>query len=282
MFRLLNLTVVLFVMLLLAPLSALCGYEVDYSDLNSTLNKYVKKPFVDYEGLVQDHEALDQFVGMLMRIPTDEIDNNMTRDERLAFWINSFNALTLKGIVEAWPTMSIKRIDGYQDRIWTVAGHPTTLDNIRVRFLGKELGDPRAFMATCDGTAGAPPLQPYAFDPDSIDVQLDRVTHSIFNNPKLTQLDPEAGELKVNANLYVFREFIQKKYPDKGQFASLPDDQAAVLNFVLDFAEGQLKAELEAKRDWKLSVVSYMWMLNSDKRPPVPKAEGAPIDKPNR
>lgn len=243
--------------------------QVDYSDLDRVLKRCVTGKFVDYHSLVEDHAELDLYIGYIRRLPRARVDG-MTENERLAFWINTFNALTLKSIIDAWPVMSIKRIDGFREKLWTVAGKPTTLDNIRMKYLGYDIGDPRAYLATCDGTAGSPPLKPYVFTPDKIQEQLDKVAREAVNDPEFTVFQAERHTLEVNNNLYWFREFFVKKYPDQGRFKDLRPEQAAIINFIEEYAEGLLKAELQASDKWVVGTNNYGWMLNSNKRPPVP------------
>lgn len=257
------------------PLTGLGQSRIDYSDLEKVLNEYVTGKFVDYHALAENHEDLDKFVGYVKRLSSAEV-NGLSENGRLAFWINTFNALTLKSIIDAWPVMSIKRIDGFQEKLWTVAGRPTTLDNIRVRHLGYDIGDPRVYVATCDGTAGSPPLKPYVFTADKIQEQLDKVAREAVNDPEFTILSAEQRKLEINQNLYWFREFFVKKYPDPGRFKDMKPEQAAIMNFIEAHAEGLLKAELAQSDNWKLGTTQYLWMVNSDKRPPVPINPDAP------
>lgn len=264
--RLLTVIIATSLLLLSIPSSAVSQTRVNYAPLDTVLAKYVQGKLVDYIGLSEDQGALNRFVGYIQKIPRNQI-SVMSQDERLAFWINAYNALVLQSIMEAFPTVSIKKIEGFYDRMWFVGGRPTTIDNIRMQFLGYEIGDPRAFLATCDGTMGAPPLQPYAFDPDSIQIQLNRVTKTAINDPTFVKMNAEKGEIEVNSYLFWFHEFLDKKYPDKGRFANFPDERASILNFVLDHAEGLLKAELESRTDWKVDLINYIWLLNSNKLP---------------
>ena len=243
---------------------------IDYSDLDKVLKRIVvKKNFVDYQSLVEDHEDLYNFIDYIRDIPKDDIDG-MPENDRLAFWINAFNALTLRAIIEAWPILSIKYIDGFREKTWTIASRPTTLDNIRMKYLGFDIGDPRAYLATCDGTAGGPPLKPFPFTPDKVQEQLDKVAREAINDPAFTILVAEEHTLEVNQNLYWFREFFVKKYPKMGRFVGVNAEQAAILNFIEEHAEGILKAELQQTDKWKISTSQYLWMVNADKRPPVP------------
>lgn len=249
--------------------------KIDYSDFEKILKHHVKGKFVDYHALAESHDELDRFVGYLRHLPTAKVDS-MSQDSRLAFWINAFNALTLKAIIEAWPVMSIQRIDGFREKLWTVAGRPTTLDNIRMKYIGQDIGDPRAYLATCDGTAGAFPLRPYLFKPDKIQEQLDQLSKEAVNDPGFTVLRAEENGIDINMNLYWFRKILLKKYPDPGRFINVNAEQAAILNFIEDHAEGVLKAELAQSDNWTLGTAPYLWLINSDKRPPVPINPDAP------
>lgn len=262
------------------PSNGLAQTEIDYSRFEKVLTLAVKGKSVDYRALAENHEDLDQFITYVSRLSVAEVDG-MTENERLAFWINTFNALTLKAIIDAWPVMSIKGIDGYREKLWTVAGRQVTLDHIRLKILGEDIGDPRAILATCDGTAGAFPLRPYLFLADKIQAQLDQLSKEAVNDKEFTVLRAEQKGLDINLNFYWFRTILMKKYPDPGRFKLMDPEQAAIINFIDDHAVGLLKTELAQTDNWKLGTVPYLWMVNSTKRPPVPKNPDAP-KKPTR
>ena len=70
------------------------------------ISRYVSNGLVDYEGLASERAALDAYLTNLAATPT-EILAKATRNEQLAFWINAYNAFTLKVVCDNYPIQSI-------------------------------------------------------------------------------------------------------------------------------------------------------------------------------
>src|SRR4029079_2405498 len=88
------------------------------------LRDVVRPPRVDYAALAQKRAALDAAVDVFAQPGADE-ERGWSRDQRIAFWINAYNAFTLRAIVDHYPIRapwltlqprnSIRQIDG----VWT-------------------------------------------------------------------------------------------------------------------------------------------------------------------
>ena len=86
--------------------------KFDYGLLDSLLNKYVDGEKVNYKGLVNEKENLFRFTEQLAKIsPDSHQELFITRNEKLAYWINAYNAYILQTIVEDYPVESIKDIN---------------------------------------------------------------------------------------------------------------------------------------------------------------------------
>ena len=83
--------------------------KIDHSPWNSLLNKYVdKNGFVDYttwKASTADQKLLDQYI---QHLSAASFPASSTREAKLAFWINAYNAVTVKGILREYPTTSIR------------------------------------------------------------------------------------------------------------------------------------------------------------------------------
>lgn len=153
---------------------------VNHAPFDALLQKYV-----DTEGLVAyrrwkdnaaDLFALDDYLAELGRADPDAA---ATSAGRLAFWINAYNALTLKGVLMKYPLTSIKDVvshtpGGYnvwRDLLLPVGGADYSLDNIEHDVLRK-LGEPRIHFAIVCAAKGCPPLRHRAYTTAGLDEQL--------------------------------------------------------------------------------------------------------------
>ncbi|MBK8516663.1 MAG: DUF547 domain-containing protein [Saprospiraceae bacterium] len=78
--------------------------DTDHSILDKLLGKYVSVfGKVNYKGLKSDKALLDLYLSELQNGPGSKASKN----EQLAFWINAYNAFTLKMIIDNYPVKSI-------------------------------------------------------------------------------------------------------------------------------------------------------------------------------
>lgn len=218
----------------------------DHSLFDELLEKYVKNGRVDYQGIKSEEQKLDQYLALL-----DATDpEKLSRNEQFAFYMNAYNAYTIKLIVENYPVESIKDLGSLFSTPWKkeivkIGGEVYNLDNIEHDILRPQFQDPRVHFAINCAAKDCPPLYPEAFWADRLDQQLDRSTHAFLNNPEKTYLD--GNTLYVSS---IFKWFTE-------DFDNDP------LSFVLKYAEGNFKRELEAKKDSiKVKYLSYDWSLN--------------------
>ncbi|MGB0638961.1 MAG: DUF547 domain-containing protein, partial [Myxococcota bacterium] len=121
------------------------------------------------------------------------------RSERLAFWINAYNALTVKLVVDHWPIASIKELDDGQvwdKRKFTVANQQLTLNQIEREKL-KPLREPRVHVALNCASLGCPPLYKDAFVAESIEQQLHDATSAWVSSSGI-EIDEESQHLKLS------------------------------------------------------------------------------------
>lgn len=137
------------------------------------LRAHVRDGAVDYAGLKKREAALDDHLRTLGRTDPDRL----SRDGKLAFWINAYNAFTLKLILRHYPNVtSIKEIPNRWDhQEWTVGGKKYSLDQIEHKILRK-MDEPRIHFAIVCASKSCPDLAAEAYLPETIDAQLTAAT----------------------------------------------------------------------------------------------------------
>ncbi|WP_029894683.1 DUF547 domain-containing protein [Desulfohalovibrio reitneri] len=237
--------------LLCLPLSAEGGVDNSlYADL---LAEHVTADgLVDYQGLRADQAKLANYLDVLARTEPDVLP----RLERKAFFINTYNAWTLKLILDHWPVDSIKDIGGWFGSPWDIEFIPldenqVSLDHIEHDILRPEFNDPRIHFAVNCASMGCPKLMDEPFSAGRLDEQLDRRTWATINDPDYVRL--EGGTLYVSEIFDWFQE-------DWGG-----EDEVAL--FVKRFADKGLASRIGAVgNDLELKYIDYDWSLNDARK----------------
>ena len=220
---------------------------VDNSLYGELLAKYVKNGVVDYQGFKNQEAKLDKYLTVLENTRVSEL----SRNEQFAFYVNAYNAWTIKLILGAYPDIdSIKDLGNIFQSPWgkkivRIHGKLLTLDDIEHGILRAQFKDPRVHFAVNCASKSCPPLISEPYRGSTLNRQLDDATRAFIN-------DPSSNYLEGN-KLYVSRIF-------KWFSEDFNDD---VVGFFLKYAEGDFKKELEAKKDKvKIVYLSYDWSLN--------------------
>ena len=182
--------------------------QIDHSAWDALLRKYVdNRGMVNYAGwkaTKADMQALDNY---LTRLSAASFSRQTSAGVKLAFWINAYNAVTIKGILREYPTTSIRnhtaKVFGYN--IWKdlqlqVEGRQYSLDHIEHEILRK-MGEPRIHFAIVCASIGCPRLLNEAYVPDRIDQQLTAGARVFFDDPSKFRYDQQRGSIAVSAIL---------------------------------------------------------------------------------
>lgn len=221
---------------------------IDYSGYEKILNKDVdENGRVNYKAILADHSALDIFI-------TTQIENadiaDFTDDEKKAFWINAYNALTLKLIVDNYPP-PLGQIRGINwGRPWSVkmraAGREITLNKIEHEILRKwDPIDPRIHFAINCASIGCPKLPNTHFAPETLNQQLDQEAFKFMNDPQKVYIKKDV--LYYSAILKWFKEDFIATHGN-------------IKEYILEYTETHKVQDVLKTR--KLKTIKYDWGLN--------------------
>jgi hypothetical protein len=186
----------------------------DDTIFDRVLEGHVRDGLVDYRGLVQHRQGLDLYLGQLARTSPADLEL-ASRDVRLAFWINAYNACALRLVLDHYPLR--KRGNGHANSVrqipeaWTrqfcrVAQRERSLDGI-VHGIIRPLGEPRAHFAVACPSRSCPPLAAEAYRGDHLDTQLDAaVTRFLTDSSRYALTDGAPPTLQVNKLLDWYKE----------------------------------------------------------------------------
>lgn len=197
-----------------------------------------------------DRAALERYVARLAALPIDDYD----RPEQLAYWINLYNALTVRVVLDHYPVDSIRDIDispglfadGPWDRaLVRVAGEDLSLNDIEHRILRPIWRDPRIHYAVNCAAHGCPDLQPRPFAGSDAEVRLEAAARRYVNSQRGVRV--RADGLVVSSIYVWFQE-------DFG------GDDDGVIAHLARYAQPALAAAL-ARSD-EIVDHAYDWSLN--------------------
>ncbi|OMH32841.1 DUF547 domain-containing protein [Motiliproteus sp. MSK22-1] len=165
--------------------------EPDWTLYESLLKEYVGSGevngitlnLVDYSTLSTD----SRFINLVRQLAEYPVSNLNTREEQLAFYINAYNILTLKTVVDNWPLKSIKDVGSWIRPVWKLdAGkidkQMISLDEIEHEIL-RPMGEPRIHFAIVCASLSCPDLRTEAYKAETLDQQLDDQTKIFLKNP---------------------------------------------------------------------------------------------------
>ncbi len=235
--------------------------QIDHSAWDHLLKKYV-----DDDGLVNytawkasrdDTRALKEYLATLGH---GDPEAATTKEGRLAYWINAYNALTVYGIQDVYPTSSIRnhtaKLVGYN--IWRdlklpVANQNYSLEDMEHKILRK-LEEPRIHFAIVCASIGCPRLLKEAYTGDRLEAQLTDNTRDFFSRPEHFRVDVAKRAVYVSPILDWFGD----------DFAPTPQERLQKLAAYLP-ANDSVR-QLIKQGDFSVSYLDYDWNLNDQRQ----------------
>ena len=229
---------------------------IDHAGWDALLRRFVDdRGQVDYRGWKADASAIAELDGYLNRLSTGDADGAASREVKLAFWINAYNAVTVKGILREYPTTSIRnhtaKLWGYN--IWKnlllqVDGDKPSLNDIEHKTL-RLMGEPRIHFAIVCASKGCPRLLNEAYTAERLEEQLDLNARDFFAQQQNFQVDAGAKRVRLSAILQWFGE-------DFG------DNERGVLNTISQWLPNDDSRRLVADPSVRVGYLDYDWGIN--------------------
>ena len=139
---------------------------------------------VNYKGFKADITAFDAYLKSLAANP---VQSSWSSRQKMAYWINAYNAFTIKLIVDNYPVKSITDLDGGKpwDKKWIKLGGKTySLNNIEHDILRPQFKDARIHFAVNCAAKSCPPVWNKAWTAANLNGQLERSAKAFINNAK--------------------------------------------------------------------------------------------------
>jgi len=240
----------------LALLLSSASYALDraHPAFDAVLKAHVKDGLVDYEAIKKDPSRLQAYVVEIADVPAATLAV-WPDEDKIAFWINAYNALTLVSIIEKYPVKSIRDIPGvWDERKFKAAGRSLTLNEIEHEILRKDHEEPRIHMALVCAAMGCPRLRGEAYVGGRLNDQLKNQGVRFVGDKGNVRLDPKEKTLHLSSIFDWFGEDFEKKY-------SNGPSKKAIVNFVAAHSSS-LAVEIQNIHNLQVSFLDYDWSLN--------------------
>jgi hypothetical protein len=231
--------------------------QISHETFNRLLQKHVDaNGMVNYQAWhadASDRAALTSYLELLSRANSNA---SASREAKLAFWINAYNALTIEGILRVYPTTSIRnhtaKLVGYN--IWKklflqVGDQQVTLDHIEHKIL-RPMGEPRVHFAIVCASIGCPRLLNEAYVAGRLEEQLATNTFDFFSRQQNLKTDTQ-GNLYLSQIISWFG----------GDFGNTTTAQIQALQPYFPPAAQQLVASGR----YRIQYQEYDWNLNAQR-----------------
>lgn len=250
--------------LLFASATSLWADSFDHSLFDALLKKHVKDGLVNYDGFKAAPE-FRTYLASLDRVRVEKLDAN----ERLAFWINAYNAFTIELINKYNERQSIRNINKtlglslkgpWREPIVLVGGIKRHLDNVEHDIIRKQWKEPRIHFALVCAAIGCPPLRSEAYTGASLDAQLDDQARAfLLRSPQKNRVDV-VKRIVYGSPIYTsyYRE----------DFGSA---DAAIGRYLSRFFPSGPEKELLLSGRFQLVSTDYDWTLNRQLRSTLPR-----------
>ncbi len=228
---------------------------VDYAKLNRTRPMW-KPTLIDIAGL--DKKDYDSW----------------QREEKIAFWINSYNLFTIKLIVDNYPIKplwyrsilyppnSIMHItDAWDKNYFTVMGIEYTLREIEHEMLLKQFGDPKVCFAISYASLGSPKLRNEPFYGKNLDAQLANQIKKYLSTPLGLEINRVEQSIYLSVIFTWYKDAFTNKYGTNQKYRARTPDVRAFLNFISEYAPEDQQRFL-SDINFTIKYRRYDWTLN--------------------
>ena len=231
------------------------------------------KGMVNYQGLKARRHSLDGFLAKLQSLEPAEYEN-WDEKSQIAFWVNAYNALTLKAIIDNYPIKasffrsfrfpnnSIRQIPGVWDELrFEVMGRKLTLNEMEHRIIRSDFGEPRIHMALVCGALGCPPLRNEPYSGKNLDFQLDDQARRFLGDGEKFLIDRTKRRVYLSKIFDWYGQDFVERYEREPGFPGHGRTRSAVLNFISGYLDRSDGEYLE-QGDYRIDYLDYDWSLN--------------------
>jgi hypothetical protein len=244
--------IIVFISSILFSLISFSQSGVSHSSFDELLQKHVDdQGMINYKGLGKERSKLKSYLKIIESNPPQK---SWSKDEKLAYWINAYNAFTLELILNNYPVKSIKDIGAtikipFVNTPWDIkfihiGDEEYDLNNLEHGIIRKEFNEPRIHFALVCAAVSCPKLQNRAYLPEKLDEQLTKAAKEFLSNTMKNEFESaDRASLSKLFNWY------------GGDFTK----EMNLIEYINQYSK--IKLNKQAEIDW----MDYDWALNEQK-----------------
>lgn len=235
------------ILLILMSLVLSSAGQADLEQLLSKTDQFLQANVnygsVNYEGIAENRQSLNSLVNHFEDIDLSELSSN----EQMAVWINAYNVMMIKAIVNHYPISSPLDVPGIFDKEkHNIGGELMTLETVEKKKLMTDKIDPRIHFVLVCAAKGCPQLADFAYRPEELDNQLNERTKKALNSNYFIRVSSSKRKVSVS---HIF-EWYADDFKDGGK---------SILDYINQYRNSKIPSSYD------LDYYTYDWNLNRKK-----------------
>jgi len=250
------------------PETALLERPYRYSDRDwaRVLQAYVRNGLVDYVGLAAHPEDLDRYYALLsVTGPASTPDQFPTRAAATAYWVNAFNAMVLKVVLQHYPARSVYDVSLPRletEYTFRVDRRIVTLAEVEQEMLRASDNDVRTLFATSRAAVSTPLLGQEPIRAEALDQQLAAAAAKALDDPRILQID------SATHSIYVWQLILRRRNDFEDYWRSRRRASTGkLLDSLADMASPRRRQALRAAVGYSFRPIRFDGTLNAVDQP---------------
>ncbi len=225
-------------------------YQAHLADWAATLERFVdEEGRTDFALLEKDTSQLQKFIDAIGEVsPTSHPQLFPTKEKILAYHVNAYNALAMKGVIErgipANFSSLLKRASFFKFRSVVIGGKKTNLYDYENKVI-RPLGEPRMHFVLNCMVVDCPRLPTKVFTPETLENDLQAAAVEFFNKAKHIEI----AATKKTVYLSGIMKFYTKDYVASG-------DKQDLVAYVNQYRSDAIPS------DYRVKFLKYDWTVN--------------------
>ncbi len=218
---------------------------------------------VNYAAAQKDPSLLNAYLDKIKQIPFIEI-KSWPREERIALWVNVFNAGVVHLILKHYPTKTVMRISGFWEDQMVRVGRSNifSLGQIENDILRRGFRDEKILFGLAKGAKDSPRLRAEAYTGPEAEGQLYLATREFVNDETRNRIDPVKKKVILSRLFKWHSQDFLINWSDFPEEPGFDAPEMSVLSFFAHYLQDPQKVEFLKEGDYKVKYASFNWDLN--------------------
>lgn len=248
-----------------------------HDELDVVLKQFVDgEGRVDYAALKADPLHLERYYYLLSRYSPDSHPLYFpTAADRLAYWVNAYNAAVLAAVIRHYPIASVTdvappvpfrfvlpRLAGFFVFQWMeLGGRGWSLYGLENRVIRKRIDDPRVHFVLSCASMGCPRLHRHPLVAAHLDEDLERASREFLGAERNVRIDAEARTIYLSEIFDWYEKDFLRSVKREDATQKEPTEPT-LLRYLVRHASADTAAALERAAGYEVRFMPYDWRLN--------------------